>query len=297
MTKRPAFARRSLLLAAALASPLLGQSPGPSYPIPKTLTMVHGTLPIWADASVVLLENGEPNSAIFGDNTRGIREILEQPADNPIYYNGKVVGYGGVAGATRADKPIYVDGRIVGYSGAPSAPGCRDVGPTYIDYAAPPPRATLEDAVAHSEIALLGRVTAKAYGFSDGTPGQLLQIQPILSHGHPLSQPRYYFFVPIGKFHLRGVLICKMDQRYADPPDVGGEVFLFVAKPVDPAGVLLQIYDPGDVVAVNPDGSLRLPRQYAAGDQDADRRAATARVMRSDLLDLIQSRRSKGAPK
>jgi hypothetical protein len=257
---------------AALTTPLLGQtrqSSERSYPMPKTLTLNHGTLPTWAEASVVLLENGEPNPAVWGDRTARIREILEEPADDPIYYNGK----------------------IIAYSGSPSAPGCRDVGISYYDIADPLPRATLEDAVTHSEVALLGRVTDKAYGFYGSDPGQLLQIEPIRSYGYTLSKPRYYFFVPIGRFRIDGVEICKTDQRYAEPPAIGGEVFLFEQRPADRSGVLLEVLDPGDVVPVDPGGSLRLPRQYAVSDEAATRRASAART-KSDLLAQIQNLRA-----
>jgi hypothetical protein len=234
--------------------------------------MIHGTLPIWAEASVVLTEDGKPNPAVWGNDTTRIREILETPADRPIYYNGKVIGYSG--------------------TGYPPTPGCRDVGPTYNDYPDPAPRGTLEDAVTHSEVALLGRVIGKAYGFSGDAPGQLLQIEPIRSFGYPLSQPRYYFFVPNGRFRIGGVMICTTDHRYAEPPDIGAEVFLFVDnRPVDPAGVLLHVMDAGDVVPVNSDGSLRLPRQYTEAQQDATRRASTPR-MKADLLARLQALRA-----
>jgi hypothetical protein len=279
MTRRSRIAAAALLLLAALTTPLVGQtrqSSQHSYPIPKTLTMIHGKLPIWADASVVLTENGEPNPAIWGNQTARIREILEAPADNPVYLNGKIVGYSGTP--------------------YPSEPGCRQVGPTHVDYPDPPPRGSLTDAVTHSEVALLGRVTDKAYGFYGDAPGQLLQIEPVRWYGYPLPQARYYFFVPIGKFRIAGVRICTTDQNYAEPPDVGGEVFLFVDRPVDPAGVLLHVMDAGDIVPVNSDGSLRLPPQYAADAQDATRHAANPR-MKTDLLALMKSLRVEGEQK
>jgi hypothetical protein len=274
MTRRSRIAAGCLLLTAASTAPRIGQAlqiSERSYPIPKTLTMVNATLPIWADASVVLTEDGKPNPAIWGDDTTRIREILEQPDDNPIYYNDKIIRYSGVPNPQ---------------------PGCRNVGQGNVDTVEPPPRATLDDAVTHSEIALLGRVTARAYGFSDTGPGQLLQIQPIQAFGCPLSQPRYYFFEPFGRFRVGGVTICTTHYLYADPPDIGGEVFLFVDRPVDPAGVLLHVIDAGDVVPVNPDGSLRLPRQYAAGEQAAARRAGTPQT-KSDLLAIIPGLRVK----
>jgi len=279
MMRRFRIAAGSLFLVAVLSSPLPGQTrqnAERSYPIPKTLTMIHGTLPYWAEASIVLTENGVPNPAVWGDNTARIHEILETPDDNPIYENGKVIGYQGV----------------LDY---PPEPGCRNVGPTYNDYPEPPPRATLDDALTHNEVAVLGRVTGKAYGFSGGAPGQLVQIKPVQSFAsYQLTQPRYYFFLPIGRFRIDGVTICTKDLRYAPPPEIGDEVFLFVYRPVDPAGVLLHVMDAGDVVPINRDGSLQLPRQYANAEPRGARHSSNPRT-KSELLLHIQRLRATGA--
>jgi hypothetical protein len=270
----------ALLLVAALADPAVAQmrpSSEHSYPIPTILSLHYqDVLPIWAEASIAVSANGKPNPAVFGSAAAGrIHEIMTTPADNAIYFNGK----------------------IVGYQSEPSAPGCRDVGTTYFDYPEPPPRGTLDDAITSSDVAVLGRVTAKAYGFSTGDPGQLFQIEPVRSYGYPLTQARYYFFVPIGRFTVGGVTICKTDERYAEPPDIGGEVFLFVFKPEDTSGTFFFIYNAGDIVPVDPDGSLRLPRQYAADEQQGAAPRAAALRTRSDLLARIQTLRANGAPR
>src|SRR5260370_3047699 len=232
------LAARSLLLIAALAArtaaPMTAES-ARSYPMPKMLYLYQQTLPVWAEASVAVSPEGELNPAVWGSETARIHEILTTPADNPIYFNDK----------------------LVGYRDQPSAPGCRDVGPTFFDYPEPPPRGTLEEAVTDSKVTLLGRVTNKAYGFYAGDPGQLFQIEPVSSYGHPLAKARYYFFMPIGRFSVAGVTICNADQRYAEPPDIGGEGFLFVLEPEKPAGVSFHVLDPGDVVPINPAASLR----------------------------------------
>jgi len=242
-------------------------------PIPKTLTLIRATLPIWAEASVAVTKSGEPNPAVWGSDTARIREILETPSDQPIYRNGKLVGY-------------LNDGS--------SGENCRPVGPTYFDYPNPPRRGTLAEAVADSQVALLGLVTGRAYGFYAGVPGQLFQIKPIRSYGYPLSKDRYYFFMPVGRFRVADTEICKTDERYAEPPAIGGEVFLFVGKPTDNDGVLFHVLNPGDIVTVGPDGSLRLPRQYSAGEQKhADREPAMR--TKSDLLERIQAVKAREA--
>jgi hypothetical protein len=275
---RPRNAVGTLLLVAALTGPAVTQarpSSEPSYPMPKTLSLPSQSHPIWAETSVAVSADGEPNPAVWGKEPTRIHEILTTPADNPIYFNGK----------------------IVRYQNEQSAPGCRDVGTTYFDYPEPPRRGTVDEAIANSEVAVLGRVTAKAYGFSAGDPGQLFQIEPVRSYGYPLSQARYYFFVPVGRFTVGGVTICKTDERYAEPPEVGSEVFLFVGKPEDTAGVFFFVYSAGDIVPVNPDGSLRLPPQYAANEQQGTAPQASALRTRSDLLARIQTLRAKGAPR
>jgi hypothetical protein len=267
----------ALLLIAVLTAPAVAQAPPSSdhsYPMPKVLFLPPPAHPVWAEASAAVSADGEPNPAVWGSEPTRIREILTTPADNPIYFNDKLVGY--------RDKQ--------------SAPGCRDVGTTYFDYPEPPPRGTLDDAITNSEVAVLGRVTDRAYGFSSGQPGQLLQIKPVRSYGYPLSQARYYFFVPIGRFTVAGVTICKTDERYAEPPDIGGEVFLFVGKPQDTAGVFFFVYDAGDIVPVEANGALRLPPQYAVNEQGVASRASAVRT-ESDLLARIQALRAKGAPR
>src|SRR6266849_201425 len=86
----------SLLLIAALPTPATAQVRQRSLrhdPIPKTLTLKHATVPTWIEASVAMTEKGELNSAVWGDETTRIREILQTPSDHPIYRDGKVVGY------------------------------------------------------------------------------------------------------------------------------------------------------------------------------------------------------------
>jgi hypothetical protein len=217
--------------------------------MPKTLTLNHAALPIWIDASVAITEKGEPNRAVWGEYTGRITELLQKPASG----------------------------------------GCLDVGPAFEETPLPPPRAKLDDAVTHSDVALLGLVTDKAYGFYSGVPGQLLQIEPERSYGLRLDKARYYFFIPIAQLQIGGVELCKTDPRYAEPPEVGGEVFLFVLPPADPTGTLLHVLDPGDVVPVAAGGALRLPAQYAGQEK-----SAAAAQTKADLLTALQAKRGKG---
>jgi hypothetical protein len=207
-------------------------------------------LPIWVDASVAIAPDRSPNHAVFGPETGLISEFLEKTPD----------------------------GR------------CHQVGEMYVDSAFRAPRATLEEALTHSEVALLGRVTARAFGFYDLMPGQLLQVEPVRSFGSRLTEPRYYFFVPIGRFKVGDAELCKTDTRYPEPPDIGDEVFLFVDKPADLTGTLFHIQTAGDVVPVGAHGVLRIPHQYT-DDPKGTRLGGFSATTKSDLIGSL--RRSK----
>jgi len=144
--------------------------------------------------------------------------------------------------------------------------------------------------VTHSEVALLARVTARAFGFYDLMPGQLLQVEPVVSFGSRLSEPRYYFFVPIGRFKIGGAELCKTDTRYAEPPEVGDEVFLFVDKPADLTGTLFHVQTAGDVVPVDAHGALRFPHQYT-DDPKGTRLGRFSATTKSDLIGNIRATR------
>jgi hypothetical protein len=200
-------------------------------------------LPIWVDASVAIGPDRSPNHAVFGPETGLISEFLEKTPD------GK----------------------------------CHQVGEMYVDSAFRAPRATLEEALTHSEVALLGRVTARAFGFYDLMPGQLLQVEPVMSFGSRLTEPRYYFFVPVGRFKVGDAELCKTDTRYPEPPDIGDEVFLFVDKPADLTGTLFHIHTAGDIVPVGAHGVLRFPHQYT-DDPKGTRLGRFSATTKSDLI-------------
>lgn len=161
----------------------------------------------------------------------------------------------------------------------------------YVDSASRPPRATL----IHSEVVLLARVTARAFGFYDLMPGQLLQVEPVMSFSSRLTAPRYYFFVPIGRFKVGDAEICKTDTRYAEPPEVGDEVFLFVDKPADLTGTLFHIQTAGDVVPVDAHGLLRFPRQYT-DDSKGTRLGRLSASTKTDLIGNLKATRVSNAP-
>jgi hypothetical protein len=154
------------------------------------------------------------------------------------------------------------DHRIADILAGQTEGGCHAVGPWFVDVPAPPPRGSLQQAIANSEAAVLGRVTGKSYGFYGSVPGQMLQIRPERVMGAKLTKKTYYYFVPVATFTLGSTTICKTDWRYAAPAEVGQEVFIFAKVPIDHDGVLLNVLGPGDVVNVSSTGELQLPKQY-----------------------------------
>src|SRR5580693_4847817 len=140
------IALRCSFLVGVLTIPAVAQtrqgSPNP-YPMPETLTLRNATLPTWIAASRATTAEGKLDPAVWGAEPARIREILGTPSDHPVYRNGE----------------------IVGYQDRSSAASCRPVGATYFEYPDAPRRGTLDEAIADSRVALLGRITNKAYGF------------------------------------------------------------------------------------------------------------------------------------
>lgn len=215
-------------------------------PMPSVLFFWDkATLPIWVEASAAVDEAGRVRSYLFGEEAAGIQRQLDKLA---------------AADCLRFEK-------------------------VHQDHVYPPRRENLDDAAEDSRTRLLARVTNKAFGFSGAVPGQLLQVVPIRAFTEALPERHYYFFVPAGKFRLDKRLICQEDPDYAEPPEVGSEVFLFIAgAPVGTEGNLLFVYGPGDIVPVARDGSLSLPRQYRSAAAAA--KSATPRS-KAELIDRL----------
>ena len=213
-----------LVASSAAAADAGGGVAGPA-PMPTELYMgPDSPLPVWVDASAVFDEHGNLRSELFGDEATDLARQLGESGES-----------------------------------------CLEFENAHISYAQPPPRGSLDQAVEHSRTRLLAEVTNKAFGIYSGfIPGQLLQVVPLKAFGEPLPAKHYYFFIPMGRFPLGQRLICKQDASYAEPPEVGGKVFLFIAGvPRGRDENLLVVYGPGDIVPVGRDGSLWLPKHYA----------------------------------
>jgi hypothetical protein len=222
--------------------------------MPATLYMgPDSPLPVWVDASVLIDEHGNLRTDLLGDAGADLARQLSESGESCLTFEN-----------------------------------------VHISYALPPPRGSLADAVEHSRTRLLAEVTNKAFGIYSGfIPGQLLQVAPLKTFGAPLPDQHYYFFIPVGQFSVGQRSICKEDASYAEPPEVGSKVFLFIGGP--PRGVsenILVVYGPGDVVPVGRDGSLWLPRHYSEPQGAVEKNPAP--VSKNELLNQLEKRFPKG---
>jgi hypothetical protein len=150
---------------------------------------------------------------------------------------------------------------IESYLTEPDADGCFRVAEYFESPVDPPDRSSLDRAAKHSDLVLIGRVTAAAYGFHSFVPGQLLRIEPSqVLHGEALLD-FYYVFFPVGEFSAGPYRICKVDSRYPRPPDIGDELLIMVPDThtrslADP---YLELDEASSVVAIPREGAVRLP--------------------------------------
>jgi hypothetical protein len=133
-------------------------------------------------------------------------------------------------------------------------------------------RTTLQSAVTSAEVALLARVTGRAYGFKSGEGGQLLRLQPERIFKDSFRrQPEYYLFFPVGNFRVGNKAFCKRDDSYPTPPEVGEEVLVFVLKSFRMDEQYLDIVDGGGIITIKKDGSFSLPPSYDRASENVSR--------------------------
>ncbi len=149
----------------------------------------------------------------------------------------------------------------------PAEGGCVRVGAAFEDTMGIPPRETIEEGTRNSRLIVLGRVTEKAYGFQVDVPGQLLRVVPEETlKGVPRDVPAYFVFVPVATFHLDAMPLCKTDDRFADPPEVGDEVLLFAPsepdRHEDEREPFFELEDDRGLVTLHSSDVVSLPRAW-----------------------------------
>ncbi|HEX3068763.1 MAG TPA: hypothetical protein VHX14_09300 [Thermoanaerobaculia bacterium] len=223
--------------------PVTAATPDVSEAIPATIVLQGAQAPAWVDGSTAVTHAGIVNGDVLPDHGAGVAAILALPQSN----------------------------------------GCASVGPIVQERPFTRQRGSFEDLITLSRSIVLARITGKAYGFWAGIPGQLLQVTPQRVFGNRLTRMYYYYFVPVGTFHVGSTTICKTDSRFAAPGETGSEVALFVDQPADREDKLF-ILEPEDVIGINRDSSLRLPATLAHS-------ANTHMWAKSNLIDKVKTLR------
>jgi hypothetical protein len=168
--------------------------------------------------------------------------------------------------------------RLAEILASPQADGCHAVGPVYYEVIYPPARDTLNDAIVHSRSNVLGRITGSAYGFYGGVPGRLFRLVSLRTFGEPVPEGGpLYFFVPTGRFKVGNDEICKYDSAYPQAPSAGGEVFLFVGRPI---GNAIFNVTAEDIVPVSANGSLSLPPRFSTKTRLSRREDQLPQILR-----------------
>jgi hypothetical protein len=170
----------------------------------------------------------------------------------------------------------------------PAEAGCVRVRAEPEDSIGVPPRGSIEEGTRNSRLVVLGEVTERAYGFKAYVPGQLLRVVPEETlKGVPRDVPAYFAFVPVGNFHLGVMPLCKTDDLFADPPQVGDEVLLFVPAGPDPdedeREPFLELEDDKGLVTVRSDGTVSLPRAWRREED-----STPSPFTRDDLLERVR---------
>ena len=164
----------------------------------------------------------------------------------------------------------------------PRTNGCISAEEAYLDYVNPPERRDLTSAIDVSDFVVETKVVNRSFGFMEGIPGQLLQLQKLteLKRDAGEIRPLYYIFVPVADFTAGGLHFCKIDRRYGQAPQIGDTVFVFADRRFT-ANDYINVVNELGFVRASPDGSLRLPRALR-GDVPAVNADDIRRLVRGD---------------
>lgn len=173
-----------------------------------------------------------------------------------------------------------------------SARSCHPIGEIFVDEVLPPNRSSLLHTIRAAETVVLGRVLGRSYGFYRGVPGQLIMLASLRTFGLGVraKSDTFFFFMPVGEFAVGNERICKSDARYAKPPSVGDDVFVFARPPVGEKHDVLDIHDGGEVVPIHSDGTAVLPGENALRDDGRVPASAEGPRTRAQILAALEGR-------
>lgn len=232
-----------------------------------------GWPPLWIDARAIeLTPEGKldlEQPTPFAPNMKW-RELFEQ------YRPGQY----GPQGSIRATRE------------AQDARGCHPVGEMFGEEVLPPDRSSLAHTAESAETVVLGTVLGKSYGFYRGIPGQLIKLAPIktVGLGPRSTRSAFFFFMPVGELQIGNERICKSDMRYATPPGVGEEVFVFTRPPVGENHDVLDVHDAREVVPIRQDGTAAVPGENDARTEARAPLLASGRQTKAQILTILEKR-------
>lgn len=166
----------------------------------------------------------------------------------------------------------------------PSADGCIPYGPVYFDLVGAPDWSTRQKVFLNSELVVYGTVVGKEYGFKGSVPGQLLKLETKKVYkGDREHLPAYYVFFPVGEFQVEDLRICKTDNRYPPPPEIGDELIVSVPRRSNPDESLLE----PDLVSGHGFITLKDSRAYWSPELGDESSAETDRGAFFDLMTSV----------
>lgn len=162
----------------------------------------------------------------------------------------------------------------------PLQDGCIQLEEFYSATVNAPDLSTLAKALSGAKAQMRARVAARDWGFGyGGTPGQLLTIAPLEMYRGKAQRDTYFIFIPVGEFAAGPASFCKIDRRFAEPPEPGEEVLLLLPEPIDLSEPLLDVWAAESLITLKKNGSVALPRTFAQQELTVKSRADLAELL------------------
>ncbi|HEX2643510.1 MAG TPA: hypothetical protein VHU81_10985, partial [Thermoanaerobaculia bacterium] len=131
----------------------------------------------------------------------------------------------------------------------------------------------------------VAKVTVRKAGFHRNIPGILLQIHPEETIKGPADRSSAHFiFMPIGVFEIGTTGICKTHPSYANLPEIGDEVLLFIdlESTWREQGEFLWTDEETGIVTIHGSKEVSFPRNFLTNGK------STKPATREELLRRVQ---------
>jgi hypothetical protein len=202
----------------------------------------NSTVPVWVSAAESIGKNGNLNPALFVEaELAGIQAMLTL-------------------------EPIN---------------GCIPVGPIINEYfPRSRDRQSLQNSLRTAEMVVAGTVTGIEPGFYAGEPGSLVRIKRTELLKGQTREALFYVFIPVGRIPVGSKVLCKTDPAYPVAIRLGQDVLFLGPSPMGPDRRIVPLENADDLLLQQPDGTLRLPKQFLASDPSLSSISATSLVQR-----------------